>query len=62
MKLRKNYGTKNKTTGKSYLSNYTFTIKTTEARELEFVDEEDNSYELEKIIDLENKQIIIKKK
>ena len=55
MKLRIN---RNK---QKLISNYTIHVRTTEARELGFLDENGESLELEKIIDLENNQIIIKK-
>lgn len=51
-----------KKNGAGFLSTYTLNIKLTEAREADFVDSDGNSKELEKIIDTEQKQIIIKLK
>lgn len=56
MKLSKKFN------GNKQLSGYLASIKLTEARDIGFVDNEDNSKELEKIIDKKNKQIIIKLK
>lgn len=51
-----------KVNGNKKLSGYLAGIKITEAREVGFIDDEYNSYELEKLIDTKNKQIIIKLK
>lgn len=51
-----------KLNGNKQLSGYLASIKLTEARDVGFVDNEDNPKELEKIIDIKNKQIIIQLK
>ena len=54
MKLRVN---KN---GQGYVSNYTLSIATNEARRLGFTSEDGERLELEKIIDEENGQLIVR--
>lgn len=56
VKLRKN---KN---GKGYVTAYTFSVGSKEARDLNFIDLEGNPLDLEKIVDIENKQLVIKLK
>ncbi len=51
-----------KRNGNKQLSGYLASIKITEAREVDFVDINGDSRELEKLIDKKNKQIIIKLK
>jgi len=56
MKLRKNIA------GNGFLGNYTMSIGVTEAKALNFIDTDGNGLELEKIIDMENNQLIIRLK
>ena len=51
-----------KKNGAGYISSYTINIGNKEAEAVGFIDKDGVSKELEKIIDTENKQIIIKLK
>lgn len=51
-----------KKNGAGYISSYTINIGNKEAKMVDFINKDGDSKELEKIIDTENKQIIIKLK
>lgn len=46
--------------GRGSVGNYTFSIGAKEAKDVDFLNEDGTSKELEKIVDIKNKQIIIK--
>lgn len=46
--------------GNGYVSGYTLSVSTSEARALGFIDENGERVELEKILDEENHQLIIR--
>ena len=48
--------------GNGYVSNYTLSISLNEARTLGFVDENGERVELEKVVDEERKQLVIRAK
>lgn len=52
----------NKKDGYGNISSYTINIGANEAKECGFVDEDGNKLELEKVLDCNNKQIIIRLK
>lgn len=54
MKLRAN---KN---GSGKIGNYTFSIGSSEAKQLDFLNDDGTSKEIEKVIDVKNKQLILK--
>lgn len=49
-----------KKNGKGYLTSYSVNLGTAEIKDVGFLDENNNIVPLEKIIDEENKQIVIK--
>lgn len=51
-----------KKNGKGYVTSYTLNVGSKEARDLGFIDENGDSKQLEKIIDIENKVLIVKRK
>ncbi len=56
MKLNK------KKNGKGYITSYTLNIGSAEAREVGFIDDNNEPLEIEKVIDKENKTITLKLK
>ena len=56
MILRKNYN------GDGKVGNYTLSIGAKEARSLKFLDDNGNSLELEKVIDIDNSELRVKLK
>lgn len=56
----KNIKLSNKKDGYGNISSYTINIGANEAKECGFINKEGNKLELEKVLDYDNKQIIIK--
>ena len=51
-----------KKNGKGYVTSYTLNIGSKEARDLGFINQDGDSKQIEKIIDIENKVLIVKVK